>query len=96
MANLYKVQGKPVPIRHKPSEKEKAEPKARSHDIEKTVMATEDRLGCTLGELERRLTLGGARRRLMEKMLLHPYRYGFMALFSGFAASFFVARKFRI
>jgi hypothetical protein len=95
VANLYKVRGEPVPIKREPPKK-KPEIKPRSHDLERTVMATEDRLGRTFEELERRLTFGGARRRLVEKVRLHPYRYGTLALLAGFAASFMVVRRLRI
>jgi hypothetical protein len=95
IANLYKVRGEPVPIQHKPAKGEQ-EHKPRSHDLERNVMATEDRLGRTFEELERRLTFGGARRRLVEKARLHPYRYGMIALVAGFTASFLVVRRFRI
>jgi Putative Actinobacterial Holin-X, holin superfamily III len=95
IANLYKVRGEPVPIKHQlPKSEQHAKP--RSHDLEKTVMATEDRLGRTFEELERRLTFGGARRRLVEKVSQHPYRYGTLALLAGFAASFIVIRRLRL
>jgi len=93
VANLYKVRGEPIPIKQ---EQPKRQAKPRSHDLERTVMATEDRLGRTFEELERRLTFGGARRRLVEKVQLHPYRYGTLALLAGFAASFVVVRRLRI
>jgi Putative Actinobacterial Holin-X, holin superfamily III len=95
IANLYKVRGEPVPIKQAPSKSEQR-PKPRSHDLEKTVMATEDRLGRTFEELERRLTLSGVRRRLVERARLHPYRCGTLALLAGFAASFLVIRRLRI
>jgi len=95
IANMYKVRGVPVPIKHQPAKSEQ-HAKPRSHDLEKTVMATEDRLGRTLEELERRLTFGGARRRLVEKVRLHPYRYGTFALLAGVAASFVVVRRLRV
>src|SRR5262249_36200956 len=43
VANLYKVRGEPVPIQHKPAKRQQ-ENKPRSHDLERKVMATEDRL----------------------------------------------------
>jgi hypothetical protein len=95
VANLYKVRGEPVPIKHA-APKRKPEDKPRSHDLEKAVMATEDRLGRRLEELERRLTFGGARRRLVENVRLHPYRYGALALLAGFAASFILVRRLRV
>jgi hypothetical protein len=95
IANLYKVRGEPVPIQHKPATGEQ-EHKPRSHELEKNVMATEDRLGRTFEELERRLTFGGARRRLVEKARVHPYRYGMIALVAGFTASFLLVKRLRI
>jgi hypothetical protein len=99
LAKLSEAPGVPVKIKFKtPIKEEKHEkkiPAARSSDLEKQVMATEDRLGRTFEELERRLTFGGMRRRVIEKVQMHPYRAGLWALFAGFAASIYIGRKLR-
>jgi len=96
LSKLRAAPGVPLSIKYKTvAPKEKA-PKVRSSDLEKTVMATEDRLGRTFEEIERRMTFGGARRRMVEKIQLHPYRTGVWALFAGFVASLYVSRKLRV
>jgi hypothetical protein len=99
LAKLRSAPGIPVAIKYKTiSSKDKAKdklPKPRSDELEKAVMATEDRLGRAFEELERRMTFGGARRRLVEKISIHPYRAGIWALFAGFAASLYFGRKVR-
>jgi hypothetical protein len=94
IANFQKLRGEPVPIRQKSPPKEK-EQKPRSEDIEKRVIATEDRLGRTFEEIERRVTFAGPRRRVSERVRLHPYRCGFLALAMGLAAGFVFTRKLR-
>jgi hypothetical protein len=98
LAKLSEAPGVPVKIKFKTPAKEQKIKNAvtvRSSDLEKQVMATEDRLGRTFEELERRLTFGGMRRRMIEQVQMHPYRAGVWALFAGFAASIYIGRKLR-
>ena len=100
LAKLREAPGVPVKIKYKTiatQEKPKAKvPAIRSPELEKRVMATEDRLGRTFEEIERRITFGGARRRLIEKIQMHPYRAGVWALVAGFALSLYVGHKVRL
>lgn len=98
MAKLREAPGVPVTIKYKTlaSKEPKAEvPAIRSPELEKRVMATEDRLGRTFEEIERRMTFGGARRRMVERIQMHPYKAGIWALFAGVAASLYVGRRLR-
>jgi len=94
IASFQKLRGEPVPIHQKSPAADK-EPQPRSEDIEKKVIATEDRLGRTFEEIERRLTFAQARRRVSERVRLHPYHCGLLALVAGLTAGFVFTRKLR-
>jgi len=94
IAAVRKLRGESVPAARK-NTKEK-EQKPRSEDLEKAVIATEDRLGRAVEELERKLTFSDARRKLSEHVRLHPYQCGFLALAVGLVAGFVFTRKLRI
>jgi hypothetical protein len=92
ISSFYKLRGEPVPIKVKSPDHEKEE-QPRSEDIEKTVLATEDRLGRTFEEIERRLTFSHARWRITEQVRLHPYRCGLIALAAGLLLGLRFTRK---
>jgi len=95
IATVQKLRGEPVPTVQQSTTKDK-EPKPRSEDLEKTLIATEDRLGRALEEFERRVTFSRARRRIAEQVCLHPYRCGLLALAGGLVVGFIFIRKLRI
>src|SRR5438445_10087318 len=78
IATVQKLRGEPVAAIHQQTAKEE-EAKPRSEDLQKTVIATEDRLGRALEEFERRLTFSRVRRKISEQVCLHPYRCGLLA-----------------
>jgi len=74
---------------------EEPEDTRSSKEIKKSVCATEDRLSTTLGELERRLTLSSMRENAKEELGTHPYKWGLIAMGTGFASSLLMKKKVR-
>ena len=94
IAAIQKLRGEPRYPVHKSTKDHEQKP--RSEDLEKIVLATEDRLGHAFEELERKLTFSHSRWKLSEQVRLHPYQCGFLALATGLVAGFVMVRKLRL
>jgi hypothetical protein len=76
-----------------PEKKEEPKDERSSAELEDAVLATENRLGETLEELGRRVTLVNFRSKAKKEVRTHPYRWGLVAMVTGFIGSVFVKRK---
>ena len=64
-----------------------------SKEIQDSVLALEKEMADTLSELGRRVSLTTTREHANKEIRAHPYRWGLMAMGTGFAGSFLLKRK---
>src|SRR5262249_12750428 len=76
-------------------EAEKPKDQRTTDQIEASVLRTEEEMGQTLIELGHRVTLAHARKKADEEVRSHPYRWGLVAMGTGFLGSLLIGRKFR-
>jgi hypothetical protein len=88
---------KEIPAGAKPRPQRRSEPEDNrtSQEIKKSVCGIEESLAETLDELERRLTFASVREQAKTEINSHPYRWGLIALGTGFAGSLFMKRDVR-
>jgi hypothetical protein len=64
-----------------------------SKEIQGSVFALEEEMADTLSELGRRVSLTRAREQANKEVRAHPYRWGLVAMGTGFAGSFLLKKK---
>jgi hypothetical protein len=79
----------------KPESKEKV-PLRSSDEIQKDVLATEDRISEAIGEIADRTSPTRLKRNAIQHIESHPYRWSVIALASGLLSSVYIARKLRL
>jgi hypothetical protein len=90
---LQELRGKEVPIEKGPIRVPK--PKVSSRELEKRVERTEQRMGETLEELQRRMNPSYINARIKGHLSEKPYRNGLMAIGFGILSGFIVRAGFR-
>jgi hypothetical protein len=74
-------------------EKMDEEDHRNSKEIQESVFDLEEEMADTLSELGRRVSLTSAREHANKEVRAHPYRWGLVAMGTGFAGSFFLKKK---
>jgi len=72
-----------------------AKSKRSAEEMQREVIAMEDRIGWTLEEIAYRASPARVTRRANEEIQAHPYRSSLLALGSGLLSSFILRRRFR-
>lgn len=70
-------------------------PKRSSEEVRTAVLATEDQIGQTLEEIARRASPARLKKRALQAVEAHPYRWSFVAVGSGVLGGLLLTRKLR-